>query len=111
AKLVLAFQKLVDLGHTVVIVEHNLDLVLAADHVIELGPGGGADGGRLVAQGTPEQIERDPRSPTGEALRAQRAARESAGKRRNGSSAARPAPAPIAAAASIAVRGARTHNL
>jgi excinuclease ABC subunit A len=105
-KLVAAFQRLVDLGHTVLVVEHNLDLVLAADHVIELGPEGGAEGGHVVATGTPEAIERAPGSPTGEALRALRRAR--AGR----PGAVRRAERPTAEAVrAIVVRGARTHNL
>jgi excinuclease ABC subunit A len=105
-KLVAAFQRLVDLGHTVLVVEHNLDLVLAADHVIELGPEGGAEGGHVVATGTPEAIERAPGSPTGEALGALRRAR--AGR----PGAVRRAERPTAEAVrAIVVRGARTHNL
>jgi len=55
-KLVLIIQRLVDLGNTVVVIEHNLDIIKCADHVIDLGPGGGESGGELVACGTPEQI-------------------------------------------------------
>ena len=51
------------------VVEHHLDVVAAADHVIDLGPGGGKHGGRVVAAGTPEQIAAVPESPTGRALR------------------------------------------
>jgi len=112
AKLVAAFQKLVDLGHTVVVIEHNLDLLLAADHVIELGPEGGGEGGHLVAEGTPEQIERTKGSPTGEVLRALRKSRAHAPRARstNGRGAVE-APAHSVPARAIAVRGARTHNL
>jgi len=67
-KLVGALQELVELGHSVLVIEHNLDLVLAADHVIDLGPEGGAGGGRLVAQGTPEEVEKVKSSHTGFAL-------------------------------------------
>ena len=55
-KLVSVIHRLVDLGNTVVVIEHNLDIIKCADHVIDLGPGGGEDGGELVASGTPEQI-------------------------------------------------------
>ena len=55
-KLVSAIQRLVDLGNTMVVIEHNLDIIKSADHVIDLGPGGGEDGGELVACGTPEQV-------------------------------------------------------
>jgi excinuclease ABC subunit A len=60
---------LVDRGNTVVVIEHNLDVVKTADHVIDLGPEGGNDGGRLVAEGTPEAVARVDASHTGHALR------------------------------------------
>lgn len=61
--------RLVDAGHTVVVVEHHLDVIAEADYVIELGPGAGEKGGRLVASGTPEQIADHPSSPTAPFLR------------------------------------------
>jgi excinuclease ABC subunit A len=61
-------QRLVDAGNSVMVIEHNLDLVKAADWVIDLGPEGGAAGGRLVAAGTPEQIAQAPGSHTGACL-------------------------------------------
>ncbi len=69
ARLLAVLQRLVDAGHSVVVVEHNLHLVRAADWVIDLGPEGGPAGGRLIAQGTPEQIARVPASFTGQALK------------------------------------------
>jgi excinuclease ABC subunit A len=63
------FQKLVDHGHTVVIIEHNLDVIKCADHIIDLGPEGGEKGGLIVAQGTPEQIARSKTSHTARFLR------------------------------------------
>lgn len=60
--------KLVDKGNTVVVVEHNLDVVKAADMVIDLGPGGGEAGGRIVAEGTPEEIAKNKKSVTGKFL-------------------------------------------
>ncbi|PYO99073.1 MAG: excinuclease ABC subunit A [Gemmatimonadetes bacterium] len=60
--------RLVDAGHTVLVIEHHLDVVKRADWVIELGPGAGDAGGRVVAQGTPEDIARVPDSPTGRYL-------------------------------------------
>jgi excinuclease ABC subunit A len=68
-RLVDVLQRLVDAGHTVIIIEHNLDLIAEADWVIDLGPEGGEGGGRIVAQGTPEQIARSQRSHTGRFLR------------------------------------------
>ena len=61
---------LVDRGNTVVVIEHNLDVIKTADHLIDLGPEGGQAGGEIVAQGTPEQVMREPRSHTGRALAA-----------------------------------------
>ena len=64
-----AFNRLVAKGHTVVIIEHNLDVIKCADHVIDIGPEGGDAGGNLVAQGTPEQVARCTESYTAEYLR------------------------------------------
>jgi excinuclease ABC subunit A len=61
--------KLVEKGNTVVVIEHNLDVVKTADWIIDLGPGGGEEGGRIVAEGTPEEVVRREGSPTAEALR------------------------------------------
>ena len=69
AKLVSALQRLVERGDTVVVIEHNLDLVAAADCVVDLGPEGGAEGGRVVCWGTPEQVSRSKASRTGPYLR------------------------------------------
>lgn len=69
ARLLCVLQRLVDAGNTVVVVEHNLELVKAADWIIDLGPEGGAAGGRLIAEGTPEQVARVPGSHTGRYLR------------------------------------------
>jgi len=62
-------QRLVDRGNTVVVIEHNLDVIKSADWVIDLGPEGGARGGRIIAQGTPEEIARKAGSFTGQYLR------------------------------------------
>jgi excinuclease ABC subunit A len=59
---------LVDRGNTVVVIEHNLDVIKTADHLVDLGPEGGAKGGAIVAQGTPEEVVRVARSHTGVAL-------------------------------------------
>jgi excinuclease ABC subunit A len=68
-KLLEVLNQLVDQGNTVVVIEHNLDVVKSADHVIDLGPEGGEQGGRVVAQGTPEAIARQRDSYTGQVLR------------------------------------------
>ncbi len=68
-KLLHLLQKLTDKGNTVIIIEHNLDVIKAADWVIDLGPEGGAAGGRLVATGTPEEIAEIEDSYTGRYLR------------------------------------------
>ena len=62
------FQKLLDLGATVIIIEHDLDVIANCDYVIDLGPGGGEEGGRIIAQGTPEQVAANPGSITGHFL-------------------------------------------
>ncbi|MER3428576.1 MAG: excinuclease ABC subunit A [Pyrinomonas sp.] len=69
-KLLDVLQRLVNLGNTVIVIEHNLDVIKSADHVIDLGPEGGDGGGRIVAAGTPEEVARVRRSYTGQALRA-----------------------------------------
>jgi excinuclease ABC subunit A len=61
-------QRPVDLGNTVVVIEHQLDAIKSADRVIDLGPEGGERGGRIAAAGTPEQVARHKKSYTGQAL-------------------------------------------
>jgi excinuclease ABC subunit A len=100
------------LGNTVVVIEHNLDVIKTADWIIDLGPDGGGGGGRIVAEGTPEQVARIPESYTGQVLKkalagpsagAQKKAKSAKGKAaRTSSEAELPA---------IMVRGARQHNL
>ena len=68
-RLVEVLQKLVEGGNTVVVIEHNLDLIKTADHIIDLGPEGGDMGGQIVAQGTPEQVAQNPGSFTGQYLK------------------------------------------
>ncbi|MCB1162792.1 hypothetical protein KDL67_08920, partial [bacterium] len=68
-KLLEVLQRLVDAGNSVLVVEHNLDVVKCADWVIDLGPEGGAGGGQLVAAGTPERVAKTRESRTGRFLR------------------------------------------
>jgi excinuclease ABC subunit A len=68
-RLLVILAKLVGLGHSVVVIEHQLDVIVAADWVIDLGPGGGEGGGRMVAMGPPSAIARNEESLTGKALR------------------------------------------
>jgi excinuclease ABC subunit A len=68
-KLLEVLHRLADLGNTVLVIEHNLDVIRSADWIIDLGPDGGEDGGRLVAAGTPEQVTKSRKSFTAEALR------------------------------------------
>ncbi|MEV6592202.1 excinuclease ABC subunit UvrA [Streptomyces acidicola] len=97
-RLVLVLRRLRDLGNTVLVVEHDLDVLRAADHVVDIGPGAGGDGGRIVAQGTPDEVAASEGSVTGAYL---------AGR----------APTPPRAreasrdGTSLTIRGARAHNL
>jgi excinuclease ABC subunit A len=69
AKLMRALRKLLEAGHSLIVIEHNLDVIRSADWIIDLGPEGGEAGGLLVAEGTPEQVREHPTSHTGLALR------------------------------------------
>ena len=69
-KLLDVLQKLVDTGNTVIVIEHNLDVIKSADYIIDLGPEGGSGGGKVVATGTPEEVAKVKRSYTGQALKA-----------------------------------------
>ncbi|MCP4592943.1 MAG: ATP-binding cassette domain-containing protein, partial [bacterium] len=111
-KLLAVLHGFVDAGNTVVVIEHNLDVVKTADWIIDLGPEGGEAGGAIVAEGTPEQVAKVKRSYTGQALRPVLAPRSStrAGDRPRG---AKPA-APLRRGGElkeITVVGARQHNL
>jgi excinuclease ABC subunit A len=98
ARLIEAQARLRDLGNTVFVVEHDREAILAADHVVDMGPGAGVHGGMIVAQGTPDELMRDPNSITGPYL---------SGKKR--------LPIPLRRKArsktSVSVVGARAHNL
>ena len=67
-KLITVLDRLVDAGNTVVIIEHNLDIIKRADYIIDLGPEGGDEGGTIVATGTPEEVAKVPASYTGKYL-------------------------------------------
>ena len=69
AKLLEVLHELVDQGNTVVVIEHNLEVIKTADWIIDLGPEGGDGGGEIVAEGTPEDIAAEPRSYTGQFLK------------------------------------------
>ena len=69
SKLLAAFRKLVEAGHTLLVIEHNLDVIKTADYIIDLGPEGGEGGGHVVATGTPEKVAENDASHTGRALR------------------------------------------
>jgi len=101
AALVAALRQLVRAGHSVLVVDGDLDLLLAADHLVELGPGGGPRGGRVVASGPPAAVAAQAESATARALAARLA----------GASGEILPAAPVCATRPIRLRGARTHNL
>ena len=68
-KLLEVLQRIVDNGDTVIVIEHNLDVIKSADYIIDLGPEGGDEGGTIVACGTPEQIAKNEQSYTGKYLK------------------------------------------
>ncbi|MEL1245773.1 excinuclease ABC subunit UvrA [Flavobacterium sp. DGU11] len=68
-KLLASFEALLDKGHSIIVIEHNLDLIKCADYIIDIGPEGGENGGHLVAFGTPEEVAKNVKSVTGEYLR------------------------------------------
>jgi excinuclease ABC subunit A len=67
-RLLHVLQRLVDVGNTVLVIEHNLDVIKSADWIIDLGPEGGSGGGNVIAEGTPEQVAKVPESHTGRFL-------------------------------------------
>jgi excinuclease ABC subunit A len=112
--LLLSFRRLVDAGHTVLVIEHNMDVVKTADWVIDLGPEGGEAGGEVVAAGPPESITADERSHTGRFLKAYL---NGQGRLKGAPASAERVAEPAAAyrtrptARVIELRGAREHNL
>jgi excinuclease ABC subunit A len=107
AKLLRAFRRLIEAGHSLLVIEHNLDVIAAADWLIDLGPEGGDAGGEIVCEGTPQDVMKNARSHTGRALK------EADGGWRVADSQPAPAqPSPLnGAKAVIAIHGAREHNL
>ena len=108
AKLLIAFRRLVTQGHSLVIIEHNLDVIRAADWLIDLGPEGGESGGELVCAGTPQTVMRHDTSHTGAALRDYEAALQSLVKSARGKVKKKPK---RRAADTIEIHNAREHNL
>jgi len=68
-KLLKSFEALIEKGHSIIVIEHNLDMIKCADYIIDIGPEGGEHGGHLIAFGTPEEVAKNPKSVTGEYLR------------------------------------------
>jgi excinuclease ABC subunit A len=68
-KLLASFEALIEKGHSIIVIEHNLDLIKCADYVIDLGPEGGENGGQILAAGTPEEIVKNKKSITGNYLK------------------------------------------
>ena len=68
-RLISILQRLTDAGNTVLVIEHNLDVIKVADHIIDMGPEGGDAGGTVIAQGTPEEVAQVEKSYTGQFLR------------------------------------------
>ena len=106
AALMRAFRQLLARGHSLLVIEHNLDVIGAADWLVEMGPEGGDAGGRIVAAGTPRDFRAARIGHTGEALATYAAGLESIADRAETAARSRPAPP-----ANIDVRGAREHNL
>jgi len=107
-RLIRAFRQLLEAGHSLLVIEHNLDVIRAADWVIDLGPDAGEAGGELVFAGTPEQLQRCAGSHTGLELAAYLKQLATPGTAARAAQVAEPAPTPTT---DIAVRGAREHNL
>jgi excinuclease ABC subunit A len=111
AKLLRAFRRLIDAGHSLLVIEHNLDVIRAADWIIDLGPEGGAAGGAVVCTGTPDEVMQFAASHTGRALMEEDLAgcvvHDSGGMTRYAETPVRQPNAPT----HIEIRGAREHNL
>lgn len=103
------FQQLVDEGNSVLVIEHNGEVIKCADHVIDLGPEGGTGGGKVIASGTPEQIEEEEKSHTGRFLWTQREPNKE--PTLSGKQNSRGLPLETTERSAITVRGARENNL
>ncbi len=111
-KLLQVLHGFVNAGHTVVVIEHNLDVIKTADWVIDLGPEGGAEGGRVVFAGTPEEVAAYQRSYTGQALKRVLSAQYPVPRTKQNKETKKPAKrTPPSALNTLTVRGARQHNL
>ncbi|AEG91751.1 excinuclease ABC subunit UvrA [Ramlibacter tataouinensis] len=110
AKLMRALRKLLDAGHSLVVIEHNLDVIRAADWLVDLGPEGGDSGGLLVAEGSPEEVRQHPTSHTAKALREYDGTLGMASERVPDFQRPRPNP-PAKGAGAIQIVNAREHNL
>jgi excinuclease ABC subunit A len=106
ASLLSLFHQLVDKGDTLIVIEHNLDVIQSSDYIIDLGPEAGVNGGRIVAEGTPEELAENTASQTGFYLHEKREARHSVFARERAA-----APAKKVLKPEITVHGARHHNL
>ena len=106
SRLLAALDALIAAGHSVLVIEHHLDVIAAADWIVDLGPEGGSGGGQVVATGPPAAVARRRRSHTGTALRA-----HFAGRRQGAAPAAVRVRRPAPRGASISIRNAREHNL
>ncbi len=107
AKLLRSFRRLTDAGHSLVVIEHNLDVILAADWIIDLGPEGGESGGRVIATGSPDALRKNLKSHTGQALRDAETPIDMNLKVHD----ADPGPSRATLPNTIQIRGAREHNL
>ncbi|HEX4986099.1 MAG TPA: excinuclease ABC subunit UvrA [Burkholderiales bacterium] len=108
AKLLRSFRRLVEAGHSLLVIEHNLDVIAACDWIVDLGPEGGEAGGEIVAEGTPAQIKADRKSHTGAALREYE---EALGKNIFARAQETPHSSLFTPHAGITIRNAREHNL
>jgi excinuclease ABC subunit A len=111
AKLLQVLHAFADAGNTVLVIEHNLDVIKTADWLIDLGPEGGAEGGEIVAVGTPEEVAACAASYTGQALLPVLEGRAANGARPKVKKAAKPKRLPPARLETLTVQGARQHNL